>query len=69
MGPSKDEAFDRGERAYEEVKELLKQKYAAIDDTLGFNFGALTQRNLDLKYRRLKRVIQEILWDSDCHTW
>jgi len=69
MGPSIDASYERGRVAYNEVLALLKAKYGAVDDTRGFNFGNLNQVNLNRRLANLKLAIQEVLWDSDCHTF
>lgn len=68
MGPSKDFAFQQGEKAYEEVLAFLKAKYGVVDESF-MNFGPLNQKSLDRKLIRLRRSIQELIWESDCQTW
>lgn len=68
MGPSKDDAYQRGADAYKEVLELLKTKYDVTDESI-VQFGPFTQTALNRKLYDLKLAIQELCWESDCQTF
>lgn len=62
MGPSKTEAFARGEEAYNEVAALLKAKYYVILP------GEMHSSVFDvpLYHAKLKTAIQELFWEDAC---
>jgi len=74
-GPSQEVAYRQGERAFEEIMELLVKKYYISKDLhaayealpIGFmKDGAI---EYDKAKETLKKAIQELIWIDDCYTW
>lgn len=78
MGPSQDEAYRQGDKAFEEIYALLTSKYHVTDADLRvpshdengkpitgpvFGFPSEDARKLKAK---LKAVVREILWQDAC---
>lgn len=71
MGPSQDHSFARGEKAYREVLELLKEKYQAERpvNILNTGFGERMQEDWDRDAEKLREALRELIWTSDAASW
>lgn len=63
-GPSKEAAFNTGEKAYQDVLELLQTKYhIAKKPSLFF------EKDWEKAEKDLKLAIQEMIWVDHCDGW
>jgi hypothetical protein len=78
-GPSKEFAFEQGEKAFEDLLILLKEQYQVerphvMKGTLHgkqveLGLGRKMQEDWDKQSEQLKLLIQEIVWTSDAASW
>lgn len=72
MGPSKDFAYKQGEKVFEEVLTMLKDKYNIdlsdnrIKCQNKMALGKVMAGNLTEAREGLKLAIQEVVWNDDC---
>jgi len=72
MGPSKDDALERGEKIYKEVMDLIVEKHGVrgpIGDGDKSMFAKRLTRDWQRNEMKLKKSIQELCWVDDCYSF
>jgi len=65
MGPSKEFAVIRSQAAYDEIMQLLKDKYQVERPEGDMGIFAVWQKDWDVDDDKLRAALAELFWHSD----
>ena len=67
-GPSKEFAIIKSQEAYEEIMQLLNDKYhiGRPSDNMGLGIEKKWQADWDQDANKLREALTELFWTSDC---